>query len=160
VHGGLPNIPAVYEDVNFDLYQVDSWKLELTAEERQNLQRILDGAAEFHQRMYQTHRSLDQTQRDKMVVIAGVGFQTLFRLAYEPGFFGLWERAGKIVHRISNDPDREGDGRVPLASAMLENEMRRPGSRSKSARAEHRACRVSAGAYRRATVPPHVPSDQ
>jgi pimeloyl-ACP methyl ester carboxylesterase len=116
-----PACPYIHPCVNFDLYQVDSWKLELTAEERQNLQRILDGAVEFHQRMYQTHRSLDQTQRDKMVVIAGVGFQTLFRLAYEPGFFGLWERAGKTVHRISNDPHREGDGRVPLASAMLEN---------------------------------------
>jgi hypothetical protein len=56
-----------------------------------------------------------------MLVIAGVGYQTLFRLAYEPRFFGLWERMAKVTSRIKGDPHREGDGRVPLASAQLEN---------------------------------------
>jgi pimeloyl-ACP methyl ester carboxylesterase len=111
----------IHPCANFDLYQADSWKLDLTGQEQENLQGILNATAEFHRRMYETHRNLDQSQRDKMVVIAGVGFQTLFRLVYEPGFLGLWEKAGKIIHRVSNDPHREGDGRVPLASAMLEN---------------------------------------
>ena len=86
-----------------------------------NLQRILDATADLHRRLYETHCSLDQQQRDQMVVIAGVGYQTLFRLACKPGFFGLWEKTDKIFQRVLNDPHREGDGRVPLASARLEN---------------------------------------
>jgi hypothetical protein len=56
-----------------------------------------------------------------MVVIAGVGYQTLFRLAYEPGFLGLWEKTDKIFEIVLNNPHRDGDGRVPVASATLEN---------------------------------------
>jgi hypothetical protein len=56
-----------------------------------------------------------------MLMIAGVGYQTLFRLAYEPQFFGLWEKAVKATARVDGDPHREGDGRMPLASAMLED---------------------------------------
>jgi hypothetical protein len=33
----------------------------------------------------------------------------------------LWEKALKLTERKDGDPHREGDGRVPLASAMLEN---------------------------------------
>ena len=56
-----------------------------------------------------------------MVVIAGVGYNTLFRLAYEPGFLGLWEKAAKTFDRVLDNPHRDGDGRVPLASADLKN---------------------------------------
>jgi pimeloyl-ACP methyl ester carboxylesterase len=111
----------VHPCVNFDLYQATSWKLELDAAGTANLQRILDATADLHLRLYDTHRSLDQQRRDQMVVIAGVGYQTLFRLAYNPGFFGLWEKTDKIFHRVLTDAHREGDGRVPLASAQLEN---------------------------------------
>src|SRR5262249_714006 len=83
--------------------------------------RILDSAADLYGRLYETHRNLDQQQRDQMVVIAGVGYQTLFRLAYTRGFLGLWEKTEKVFNRVLNDPHREGDGRVPLASARLEN---------------------------------------
>jgi pimeloyl-ACP methyl ester carboxylesterase len=113
--------PYVHPCANFDLYQADAWKLDLDAAATANLQRILDAAADLHQRLYETHRSLDQQQRDQMIVIAGVGYQTLFRLAYRLGFFGLWEKTDKTLHRVLNDPHREGDGRVPLASARLEN---------------------------------------
>jgi pimeloyl-ACP methyl ester carboxylesterase len=111
----------IHPCVNFDLYQAESWKLDLDAAATSNLQRILNATASFHRDIYEAHRRLDQEQRDKMVVIAGVGFQTLFRLAYAPGFLGLWEKTEKLINRVRDDPHREGDGRVPLASAMLEN---------------------------------------
>ena len=56
-----------------------------------------------------------------MLVIAGVGVETLFRLAFEPGFLGLWENTTKVFDRVLDNPHRDGDGRVPLASALLEN---------------------------------------
>jgi hypothetical protein len=55
-----------------------------------------------------------------MLIIAGVGYRTLFRLAFESRFFGAWERMKKITGRERGSPHREGDGRVPLASARLE----------------------------------------
>jgi pimeloyl-ACP methyl ester carboxylesterase len=111
----------VHPCANFDLYDAGAWRLNLNADETARLQTMLDATAHFHRRLYEAHRSLDQSLRDRMTVIAGVGYQTLFRLAYEPGFLGLWERAGKITHRVQDDPHRDGDGRVPLASAALEN---------------------------------------
>ena len=39
----------------------------------------------------------------------------------QPGFLGIWEKTRKIFNRVLNDPHREGDGRVPLASALLEH---------------------------------------
>jgi pimeloyl-ACP methyl ester carboxylesterase len=105
--------PYVHPCANFDMYQASLQKAQL--------QNVLSGAAEFHRNMYEAHQALDQNLRDRMLVIAGVGFQTLFRLAYEPRFFGLWERMAKVKGRIAGEPHREGDGRAPLASAALEN---------------------------------------
>ena len=116
-----PNDPYIHPCANFDLYDADAWNLELDATAKANLQRVLDETADLHRRLYEFHANLDQQQRDQMVVIAGVGYQTLFRLAYKPGFLGKWERTQKILNRVQNDPHREGDGRVPLASALLEN---------------------------------------
>jgi pimeloyl-ACP methyl ester carboxylesterase len=113
--------PYVHPCVNFDLYKADAWKLELDAGETAKLQTILDASADFHKRMYQAHRDLDQSQRNKMVVIAGVGFDTLFRLAYTSGLTSLWKTMNKVFDRVLNDPHRDGDGRVPVASARLEN---------------------------------------
>jgi pimeloyl-ACP methyl ester carboxylesterase len=113
--------PYVHPCANFDLYQVESWKLGLSSEQASRLQQVLDGVAEFHRKMYQAHRKLDQGLRDRMAVIAGVGYKSLFRLAYHPGFLGLWEHMDKVTTRIQGDAHREGDGRVPLASAALEN---------------------------------------
>jgi hypothetical protein len=118
---GAAGDPYVHPCANFDLYQAAAWKLDLDADATGRLQRILDATAEFYRRMYQAHRALDQSQRNKMLVIAGVGYQTLFRLAFEPGFLGLWERATKTFDRVLDNPHRDGDGRVPLASALLEN---------------------------------------
>lgn len=106
---------------NFDMYDADSWMLELSAEQTAHLQGVLDEVAEFHRDLYEAHQSLDQTLRDKMAVIAGVGVKTLFRLAYEKRFFGVWERTAKETGRVPGDPNRDGDGRVPVASAALED---------------------------------------
>jgi pimeloyl-ACP methyl ester carboxylesterase len=113
--------PYVHPCANFDLYRADAWKLDLDAGETAKLQTILDASADFHRRMYQAHRDLQQNQRNKMVVIAGVGFDTLFRLAYTSGMTSLWKAMSKVFDRIENDPHRDGDGRVPVASARLEN---------------------------------------
>lgn len=106
---------------NFDMYDADSWKLELSAEQTSHLQGVLNEAAGFHRDLYEAHRALDQNLRDKMAVIAGVGVKTLFRLAYEKRFLGLWKYTAKETDRIPGDPNREGDGRVPVASAALED---------------------------------------
>jgi len=105
---------------NFDLYDAPSWKLDLNSGASSDLQRVLDGAREFHERMYEAHLALGNEQREKMTVIAGVGQKTLFRLAYHRKFFGLWEKAEKVTEPILDDRHREGDGRVPVASAALE----------------------------------------
>ena len=113
--------PYIHPCSNFDMYEASAWKLDLSAEDERQLQRALDGAAGFHRRMYHAHQELDQERRDRMAVIAGVGQKTLFRLAFDWGFLGLWERTAKVMSRIEGDPHREGDGRVPVASAALEN---------------------------------------
>jgi pimeloyl-ACP methyl ester carboxylesterase len=118
---GDPADPYVHPCVNFDLYQADAWKLELDPGETAKLQTTLDAAADFHTRMYQAHRGLQQAQRDKMAVIAGVGYETLFRLTYTSGLASLWTTMTKVFSIVDNDPHRDGDGRVPLASARLEN---------------------------------------
>lgn len=117
------NANATYNHpcANFDMYEADKWKLDIEQPQIDRLQNVLNGAAEFHKRMYEAHQALDQDLRDRMMVIAGVGFKTLFRLAYKKGFFGLWEHTDKVTKRVADDPHREGDGRVPLASAALEN---------------------------------------
>ncbi len=111
----------IHPCANFDMYKAENWKLDLTQEQTSHLQNALSGAVEFHRCMYDAHQALTPDLRNKMVVIAGVGYQTLFRAAYEPHFFGLWERMEKVTSRIEGDRHREGDGRVPLASVELEN---------------------------------------
>jgi pimeloyl-ACP methyl ester carboxylesterase len=113
--------PYIHPCANFDMYDADSWKLDLSAEQKLRLKGVLDAAAEFHRDLYAAHQGLDQTLRDRMAVIAGVGVKTLFRLAYEKRFFGLWEHTDKVTGRVPGDPHRDGDGRVPIASAALED---------------------------------------
>ncbi|MGJ4890275.1 lipase family alpha/beta hydrolase [Bradyrhizobium sp. HKCCYLRH3099] len=116
-----PHDPFIHPCANFDLHKADAWKLDLDPTSAVRLQRVLDGAMDFHRRLYEAHRNLDQQQRDQMVVIAGVGQRTLFRLANQPGFAGLWDKTDKVLDRVLDNPHREGDGRVSLASALLEN---------------------------------------
>jgi pimeloyl-ACP methyl ester carboxylesterase len=113
--------PYIHPCANFDLYDATSWRLDLPPPQTEQLQRVLDGAAILHRDLYESHRAMDQEYRDRMLVIAGVGFQTLFRLAYRSGFSGVWRHTSKVKDRVPGNPHREGDGRVPLASTALEN---------------------------------------
>ena len=105
---------------NFDLYRVESWHLDLDANETTQLQTILDGARDFHAQMAAAHSQLTNEQRERMLVIAGVGYKTLFRLEWARELFGLWKHAKKVTDRVLGDRHREGDGRVPRASAELD----------------------------------------
>jgi pimeloyl-ACP methyl ester carboxylesterase len=120
-HSGDANASYDHPCSNFDLYQADSWKIDLKPEQTSNLQQVLTQASDLHRRLYEAHQALEQGHRDRILMIVGVGFQTLFRLEYEPDFFGFWERTHKVTRRIEGDPHRDGDSRVPLASAELEN---------------------------------------
>jgi hypothetical protein len=113
----------VHPCANFDLYDASAWDLGLNATELENLQRVLDNISTFHRDLYAWHNNaaeLSQDCCDRMMIIAGVGYKTLSRLRYASRLGGLWESMEKITDRIPGDPHRDGDGRVPLASATLE----------------------------------------
>jgi pimeloyl-ACP methyl ester carboxylesterase len=116
-----PGDPESHPCANFDLHDAAAYRLGLTGAEQARLQRVLDGARDFHVALADWHRSLPQERRDRMLVVAGVGYKTLFRLAYRPRFGFLWEHMDRVTSRRSGDVHREGDGRVPLASALLEH---------------------------------------
>lgn len=116
----LANGEYLHPCANFDLYQASAYHLDLDTESEEALQTVLDGAARMHRELYEWHVALDQGQRDRMLVVVGVGFKTLFRLAYEKRLGFLWEHMDKVTRRQPGDPDRDGDGRVPQASAELE----------------------------------------
>ena len=120
-HSNNSNDPYIHPCANFDMYKAEDWKLDLTPLQTAELQEALSAVAKFHREMLDYHQSLTQELRDRMLVIAGVGFRTLFRLAYDTRFLGWWEYTDKITDRIPGSLHREGDGRVPLASASLEN---------------------------------------
>jgi len=109
--------------VNFDLYDARAWRLELDAAATARLQTILDGVAKFHREMYEWHNDpvqMTQENCDKILMIAGVGYKSLFRLEFVDHLAGLWTSMAKTTSRIAGDPNRDSDGRVPLASAQLE----------------------------------------
>lgn len=116
-----PGDPYVHPCTNFDLYLATNWDLGLNDQDAARLQTVLDAAASLHKSLDQAHDRLPQDARDRMLVIAGVGYSTLFRVAYRDHLLGLWEHMQKITDRVEGDPHRDGDGRVPLASAELEN---------------------------------------
>ncbi|MFD3940738.1 alpha/beta fold hydrolase [Streptomyces sp. NPDC058611] len=105
--------------VNFDPYDAAAWRLSIGPASELRLQSRLDSAAQLHRDLQEWHEGLDQRQRDRMAVIAGTGFKTLFRLAYDKRLGFLWQHMDRITSRIAHHSDRDGDGRVPLASAQL-----------------------------------------
>jgi pimeloyl-ACP methyl ester carboxylesterase len=104
---------------NFDLYDADAWKLGLSDEELARLQTVLSDTAKLYRELHAWHGVLAQERRDRMCVIAGVGYETLFRLQFHKTF--LWERTKKVTNRTPGDEHRDGDGRVPVASAALKS---------------------------------------
>jgi len=111
----------VHPCANFDLYDAEAWRLDLPADQKERLQTALSAAMTAHRDLYEWHMALDQNLRDRMAVIAGVGYRTLFRLAYRRRFGFLWEHMDRVTERVPGDRHRDGDGRVPLASAELEH---------------------------------------
>lgn len=116
-----PESPYAHPCANFDLYEADSWQLDLSTSETQQLQTVLDAAAAMHRELLEWHQGLMEEERERMLVIAGVGYKTLFRLEYDSRFFGLWEKMVKITERQPGNRHRDGDGRVPVTSALLDN---------------------------------------
>lgn len=106
---------------NFDLYNARAWELNLDDRATEHLQGVLDEVRQFHCDLYSWHDSLLQEYKDRILVIAGVGQETLFRLEFDVAFWGLWERTRKITGRDPCSLHREGDSRVPLVSALLED---------------------------------------
>jgi pimeloyl-ACP methyl ester carboxylesterase len=106
---------------NFEMYDAKAWNLDTDAAATVHLQDVLDEVRNLHTDLFQWHDSLLQDYKDRMLVIAGVGQETLFRLEFDSAFWGLWKHAKKITERTQCSPHREGDGRVPLASALLED---------------------------------------
>jgi pimeloyl-ACP methyl ester carboxylesterase len=106
---------------NFDLYDAGAWCLDMDAEGLANLQDVLDGVRQFWTGLASWHSSLLQEQKDRMLMIAGVGEETLFRLEFSTILWGAWSHTSKITNRQPCEPNREGDGSVPLASAILED---------------------------------------
>ena len=116
-----PNETYAHPCSNFDMYKVDNWRLGLNLSESSQLQKILDAVLRFHRQMYEYHMGLEQRFRDRMAVIAGVGFMTPFRITEERQFLGLRKDINITIDRIKGDLHREGDRSVPLASATLES---------------------------------------
>jgi pimeloyl-ACP methyl ester carboxylesterase len=106
---------------NFDMYDAKAWKLDLNAAATVHLQNILDEVHQFYSDLFQWHDSLLQDYKDRMLMIAGVGQETLFRLEFDTRFWGWWEHTKKITEQVQCDPNRDGDCRVPLASAQLKD---------------------------------------
>ncbi|MGW2785909.1 esterase/lipase family protein [Streptomyces populi] len=104
---------------NFDLYDAGAWHLNLPLAQELALQNILDACAQHHRDLDDWHHALDQNQRDRMTVIAGTGYKTLFRLAYNRRLGLLWHHMERTTKRTPHFPNGDSDGRVPLASAML-----------------------------------------
>ena len=115
-----PGDPYEHPCANFDMYDVAKWELDLEPGDAAALKRVLDAAAELHRELHGWHVALPQELRDRMAVIAGVGYKTVFRIAYGARFLGIGRKMKKTTDRVEGDRHREGDGRVPLASASLE----------------------------------------
>ena len=107
---------------NFDMYNAAAWGLDLDLSQTANLQTVLTSVAAFHKDLHTWHTDpaeLLQECCDRMLMVAGVGYKSLFRLEYRDKLGGLWTSMEKTTDRIPGDPNRDSDGRVPLASAKL-----------------------------------------
>ncbi len=119
--GGATKAPSSHPCIDFDMYEAANWRLDMSPDDRVNLQTILDAVASSHERAYRHHMTLDQDRRNRMAVIAGVGYRTIFHLTHHNGPFSLWGHVERTMTRVTGDKHREGDGRVPLASTELES---------------------------------------
>jgi pimeloyl-ACP methyl ester carboxylesterase len=110
---------------NFDMYDASAWELDIDSMAKLRLQAVLEGARKFHVDLRAWHESLLQEYKDRMLMIVGVGQETLFRLEFSKVLWGAWEHTSKVTGRVPGDRHRDGDQRVPVASAELEDVPRR-----------------------------------
>lgn len=105
---------------NFDIYRAEAWSLGLNADETGRLQKVLDHTratwAELDRHHFET---LTNERRGKMAMFVGMAQPTPFRMTIRLRLGGYWESVGRITSRREDDPHREGDGSVPMASAQL-----------------------------------------
>jgi len=118
VTGGNANFSYAHPCSNFNLYEAAEWDLGLTDEETRQLQTALDDVAQFHAEMSAAHEALLSERKERMLMIAGVGYRSVFRLDRGTTVLGK-TTFDKLTSRVEGDVHRESDGRVPLASAML-----------------------------------------
>ena len=118
--GGSSRAAYVHPAADFDLYDAAAWGLGLDAPATARLQTILDAVADFHRRLFAAHRALAPDRRDRMRMVAGVGYKTVFRLERAGGWTGIFRDVDVITSRERCNRHREGDGQVPLASAEIE----------------------------------------
>jgi pimeloyl-ACP methyl ester carboxylesterase len=114
--GGVEGHPVA----NFDFFDARAYKLDAPSQQIDRLQVVLDAASDQYRVLAEAHANLDVNCRERMLAIIGVGKKTLFRLEERSRRFGRSERTRKITDRVPGDPHRDGDGRVPVASAQLE----------------------------------------
>lgn len=114
---------SVHPCANFDMYKVADWGLELGPGEDEALQETLQAVAQFHHSLKTWHDSLSRDQFSRMLVIAGVGYSSLFRLEFDEKFWGLWKNTKRYTERQEGAPNFEGDGRVSVASAKLDERI-------------------------------------
>lgn len=105
---------------NFDLYDAAAWDLSLDGEETTRLQTILTAVAKLYGGLTESHLALEQQFRSRMAVIAGVGYEGLYRLEIHPRVILPGNKTSMVTYRIEGSSHRDGDGRVPLVSAELE----------------------------------------
>ena len=120
--GIYPNNPQLVGEhpcANFDLYDADAYELDFggDADRRDALQARLDSVADHWRRLAAHQAGLSSDQQQRLLMIIGVGHETIFRLERDGSWFGRKDK--KLRERSSGDPHREGDGRVPQASATL-----------------------------------------
>jgi hypothetical protein len=68
---------------NFDMYDAKAWKLDLDNPATSSLQVVLDEFRDFHIQLHRWHMDLLQIYKDRMLIIAGLRQETLFRLEFD-----------------------------------------------------------------------------
>jgi hypothetical protein len=71
------------------IYDAAAWRLDLDSASTVRLQNILDEVRRFYTELYEWHDALLQEYKDRMLMIAGVGQETLFRLEFDAAFWGM-----------------------------------------------------------------------
>ncbi len=108
-----------HQCTNIDMYKAAEWGLHLTPAEELKLQKILDNSKAFYDQLFTHHAQLGGL-RKRMLVIAGVGVETIYRVNVVPGVIS-GTRTEIVKDSVQGNLHRQGDGSVIVASAKLED---------------------------------------